>query len=70
MGSRPIARAPSCRVERVVECSGPRGGTIHVLVLACGAWLTRRLKDGKPPPESAPCIACFLKAQLKDASGV
>jgi len=55
--------APRHAVKRVMEMKGPRGGTLHVLVLECGSFSTRRLKGA--PPDSIPCVACFVTAQLR-----
>lgn len=57
--------APLREVVRVVEVRGPRGGTIHALVLSCGCFMTRRLKDGKRPPLEVPCLACFVNASVR-----
>jgi hypothetical protein len=54
-------RAPVHAVRKVLEVEGPRGGLLHVLVLECGAYMTKRLKG--PPPAAVPCIACFVRAQ-------
>lgn len=56
------ALMPVCAVREVVEAAGPRGGTIHVLTLACGAWATRHRVGGrKRPPAAIPCVSCFLR---------
>lgn len=57
-------KAPLHTVVKVMEMTGPRGGTIHVLVLECGAFMTRRLKDMCAAPERVPCVACFVKANI------
>lgn len=56
--------AGKCRVERLVDVTGPNGGTWWCLVLACGGWVYRSpTKTGKPP-ERVSCIGCFLRSQV------
>jgi hypothetical protein len=45
----------------IEEIPGPRGGTLHVLVLSCGCFTTRRLRAGQTPPREVPCIACYVR---------
>lgn len=56
--------APLHVVIKVVEVHGPRGGTMHALVLECGSFVTRRLKTMSAAPERVPCVACFISQQL------
>jgi hypothetical protein len=61
----PASSPPAtCAVARIVEVKGPRGGTIQVLYLRCGCWVTRRLKAGAPPPVAIFCIGCHVRRQL------
>jgi hypothetical protein len=55
---------PACAVARILEITGPKGGTIHVLLLRCGSWVTRRLRPGSPPPVKVSCIGCHIRRQL------
>lgn len=59
--SAALPSIPTCAVREVVEATGPKGGTIHVLTLACGAWATRRLGRQQRPPAAIPCVSCFLR---------
>jgi hypothetical protein len=61
---------PCCAVKRILEVTGPKGGIVHVLLLACGSWVTRRLKAGAPPPVSIWCIGCHVRRQLGDKLGL
>jgi hypothetical protein len=63
MGDK-AGQAPLHAVVKVMEVRGPRGGTVHVLVLSCGSFVTRRLKEIHAAPESVPCIACFVREQM------
>lgn len=56
-----MAGPPKQDVVRVREFKGRRGGTIIVLMLACGHWKTAR----RPATQSS-CIACYLEQQMKD----
>lgn len=58
-------QAPLHVVVKVVEVRGPRGGTLHALVLECGSFVTRRLKAGAAAPERVPCVACFIRGQMR-----
>ena len=48
-------------VTQIKEVTGPRGGKIIVLMLACGHW-----KQSRTPMRSATCVACYIEGQLKE----
>lgn len=60
----PPGTAPLRLVMKVIELRGPRGGTMHALVLECGCFVTRRLKEMQLAPERVPCVACFIRNQM------
>lgn len=60
--AKPLKR---CKVLRVLEIDGPRGGLITVLLLRCGSWVTRRLREGAAPPAAVWCLNCHVRRQLR-----
>lgn len=56
-----MSKVPVLRVEEYV---GPKGGAVHVLVLVCGHWQSRRLHEGKAPPTEIACLLCFIQPQI------
>lgn len=49
-------------VVLVQERSGPRGGRVLVLTMACGHLIWRNARKGALPPQSLECLPCWARA--------
>lgn len=61
----PVTKAPKREVVRVIDVEGERGCVIHVLVLTCGHWLTRR---AAPRSMAVSCLGCVVAAAMKGSA--